>query len=120
MFGLAETDDAAFFAHRHSRVARVGHDTWIGHGAIIMPELTIGNGAVVGSGAVVTRDVEPWTIVVGVPAKAVRRRLDPETAAALEAIAWWDWSHEELKERLEDLSGDIGAFVRKYLGRVEP
>ena len=114
MFGLADTDDLEFFRYRASRMAFIGHDTWIGHGAIIMPEVRIGDGAVVGSGAVVTRDVEPYTIVVGVPAKLVRRRFSPEIVAQLQAIAWWDWGHQELKENLEYLSGSIEEFVERF------
>lgn len=116
MFGLAETDDEAFLAHRRSRRSYVGHDTWIGHGAIVMPEVRIGDGAVVGSGAVVTKDVAPYTIVVGVPARVVRRRFSEEIAAALVEIAWWDWDHDTLRERLADLSGNIEDFVRRYRG----
>jgi len=114
LFGFAETDDLEFFAKRQARLTHIGHDTWIGHGAIIMPEVKIGNGAVVGSGAVVTRDVEPYMIVVGVPAKVVRRRFSKQIEQELESIAWWDWTHAELKENLEWLSGDIQAFIRKF------
>lgn len=114
MYDLAEKNDEPFLAKRCSRIAYIGHDTWIGHGAIIMPEVRIGNGAVVGSGAVVTKDVDPYTIVVGVPARPIKRRFDPEIAAALEAIAWWDWEYETIKARLDDLSGDVYTFIAKY------
>jgi hypothetical protein len=114
MYDLAETDDEPFLAHRRSRTTYIGHDTWIGHGAIIMPEVRVGDGAVVGSGAVVTKDVAPYTIVVGVPAKFVRRRFSEEIAEKLAAIAWWDWDYQTMKARLADLSGDIGAFVDRY------
>jgi phosphonate metabolism protein (transferase hexapeptide repeat family) len=60
-------DDADFFARRASRLTEIGHDTWIGHGAIIKPEVTVGHGAVVAAGSVVTKDVAPYTIVAGVP-----------------------------------------------------
>lgn len=113
-YGFAETDDTAFFAARAARTLTVGHDTWIGHGAIVMPGLTIGNGAVVGAGSVVTKNVEPWTIVAGNPARVIRRRFTPEVAEAMERIRWWDWSHEELRERMGDFEGSIEAFVSKY------
>lgn len=107
--------DGDFFAHRKSRVARIGHDTWIGHGAVIRPEVTIGDGAVVASSAVVTKDVAPYTIVAGIPAKPMRARFAPEIAERLMALAWWDWSHETLRARLDDFrSLDIEVFLEKY------
>lgn len=114
MFGMDHKDDEEFFAKRAARKAYIGHDTWIGHGAIIMPEVKIGNGAVVGSGALVTKDVEPFTVVVGLPAKPIKRRFSEEIANKLEAISWWDWSYPMIKERVEDFSLPIEEFVSKY------
>lgn len=94
--------DAAFFAHRRSRRAVIGHDTWIGHGAVIRPEVTIGDGAVVAAGAVVTRDVAPYTIVAGVPAVKLRDRLPPAIAERIVALGWWNWDHARLRAGLED------------------
>ncbi len=94
LYGIADADDEAFFAWRASMVARVGHDTWIGHGAIIMPGVSVGDGAVVGSGAVVTKDVPPFAVVVGVPARKIKDRFQPELAAAMARIAWWDWPYD--------------------------
>ncbi|OQV65935.1 acetyltransferase [Serratia nematodiphila DZ0503SBS1] len=67
-YGLGE-DDAAFFDWRREHHVTVGHDVWIGHNAILMPGVSVGNGAVIGSAAVVTKDVEPYSIVAGVAAK---------------------------------------------------
>lgn len=107
--------DADFFAHRASRKAFVGHDTWIGHGAIIRPELTIGHGAVVGAGSVVTRDVPQFAIVAGVPAKIIRWRQPEETANRLIALAWWDWPHDILGRALPDFrSLSVSEFLEKY------
>jgi len=114
MYGFSETDDSVFFEERCSRKAVIGHDTWIGHGAIIMPEVTIGNGAIVGAGAVVTKDVPPYSIVTGIPATVVKYRFPEEIQEALEAIKWWHWSPETIKERLADFQQPIEVFVEKY------
>lgn len=110
-------DDAAWFAHRRSRRAQIGHDTWIGHDAQIKPEVRIGHGAVVASGAIVTRDVAPYTIVAGLPAKPIRARLPAALAERVIALAWWDWSHERLRGALEDFRAlSVEAFLEKYGG----
>ena len=109
--------DAGFFAHRQSRRATIGHDTWIGHAAMIKPEVTLGHGAVVASGAVVTKDVAPYTIVAGNPARKLRDRQPPEIAERLIALAWWDWSHEALRIALEDFRTlNAEAFLDRYRG----
>ncbi|MBI1415930.1 MAG: chloramphenicol acetyltransferase [Limimaricola sp.] len=108
-------DDADWFAHRRSRLARIGHDTWIGHGAMIKPEVSVGDGAIVGAGAVVTRDVAPYTIVAGNPAHKLRDRQPPEIAARLVALAWWDWDHDRLRAALPDFRAlDAAAFLSRY------
>lgn len=107
--------DADFFAHRHSRRAVIGHDTWIGHNAQVKPEVTIGHGAVVASGAVVTKDVAPYMIVAGIPAQPIRERFPAAIADRLMALAWWDWSHKALHDALMDFRQlDIEAFLEKY------
>ncbi len=108
-------DDADWFAHRASRRAEIGHDTWIGHAAIIKPEVTIGHGAVVASGAIVTKDVAPYSIVAGVTAEPVRHRFPADIAERMMALAWWDWDHARLRAALPDfrtLSAE--AFLEKY------
>jgi len=107
--------DEAFFAHRKSRTATIGHDTWIGAGAMIKPEVTLGHGAVVAAGAVVTKDVDPYTIVAGTPAKPLRLRQPREIADRLIALRWWDWSHEALRKALKDFRElHAEAFLDKY------
>ena len=107
--------DAAFFEHRRSRRASIGHDTWLGHATMIKPEVTIGHGAVVASGAVVTKDVAPYTIVAGTPAKVMRLRQPPEIAERLMDLAWWDWSHDAIRASLGDFrSLSAEAFLEKY------
>ncbi len=108
-------DDAEWFAHRAGRQASIGHDTWIGHAAIIKPEVTIGHGAVVASGAIVTKDVAPYTIVAGVTAQQIRRRFSEQVSERLLALAWWDWSHDRLRDVLPDFRAlHIEAFLEKY------
>lgn len=111
-YGFGE-DDKDFFQWRRDHHCTIGHDVWIGHGAIIMPGITIGTGAVIGSSAVVTKNVEPYMIVGGVPAKPIRPRFDDATASALLKIAWWEWDHETLKARFDDLL-DVPGFIAKY------
>jgi phosphonate metabolism protein (transferase hexapeptide repeat family) len=97
-----EAPDADFFAARAARRTVIGHDTWIGHGAVVKPEITVGNGAVIGSGSVVTKDVAPYTIVAGNPARVIRRRFPEDVGAAMDRLAWWDWDHETLRTALPD------------------
>jgi len=98
----------------------LGHDVWIGHGAIVLPGVTIGTGAVVGAGCVVTRDVEPYAIVAGTPARFVRWRFEPEIAHRLLQLAWWDWSHDQLADAVDDMARlDVVAFLDKHDGGIE-
>ena len=86
----------------------VGNDVWIGFEAVIMQGVKIGDGAIIGSRAVVTKDVEPYTIVGGVPAKPIRKRFGDETIKALLDLRWWDFPAEKIKENLPAIqAGDI-------------
>ena len=110
-------DDPDFFAARAARRTILGPDCWIGHGAIIKPEVTVGAGAIVASGAVVTKDVPPFTIVAGCPATPLRPRFDARTTDRLLALAWWDWDHARLRAALTDFrSLKAEAFLEKYQG----
>lgn len=110
-------DDAAFFAARATRRATIGHDTWLGHGAMVMPEVSVGHGAVVAAMAVVTRDVAPFAIVAGVPAREVRRRHSESVAARLIALGWWDWDHARLRAALADFRAlSVEAFLERHEG----
>ncbi len=84
-------DDADFFDWRRARPVVIGHDVWIGHGAIVLAGRRVGNGAVVGAGSVVTKDVPAYTIVAGNPARPLRHRFTEDIASRIEALAWWDW-----------------------------
>lgn len=110
-----EQDEAVFFAWRRSHPVTIGHDVWIGHGAIVLPGRTVGAGAVVAAGAVVTKDVAPYTIVAGNPARPLRPRFPVDIAEALQRLAWWDWSHERLREALPDFRAlPVEAFLAKH------
>jgi serine acetyltransferase len=81
----------------------------------VLPGRAIGDGAVIAAGAIVTKDVAPYTIVGGNPAKLLKRRFAPEIAARLSALAWWDWDHEKLRAALPDFRAlAIEAFLEKY------
>lgn len=109
------THDEDWFALRRSRQAIIGHDTWIGHGAQIRPEVSVGHGAVIAGGAIVTKDVPPYMIVAGIPAAPLRLRFDAEVADRMMSLAWWDWSHDRLRAALEDFRKlPAVAFLEKY------
>lgn len=76
----------------------IGNDVWIGHGVIIVGNVTIGNGAILAAGSVITKNVEPYTIVAGVPGKTVRKRFSDSVINEIEDLKWWDKSDEELEE----------------------
>lgn len=87
------------------------NDVWIGMEAVIMPGVTIGNGAIVGAKAVVTHDVPPYAIVAGNPAKVVKTRFDKRTTARLLSVAWWDWPVDKIGRNLNAIRGaDIQAL----------
>lgn len=75
----------------------IGNDVWIGYEAVIMAGVHIGNGAIIAARAVVTKDVPPYTIVGGVPARLIRKRFDEEVIRKLETLKWWDWSAEKIQ-----------------------
>ncbi len=83
----------------------VGNDVWIGYRAVIMAGVTIGDGAIVGACSVVTKDVPPYTIVGGNPAREIRRRFSEEEIARLLELRWWDWPIEQITERVQWLTG---------------
>lgn len=109
------TRDRDFFADRRGDRVIVGNDVWIGHAAILLPGVTVGDGAVIAAGAVVSRDVAPYTIVGGVPARPIRKRFEDSVAESLRRIAWWNWPDGLIFERLADFRSEaIKEFCERY------
>ena len=84
----------------------VGNDVWIGYGATIMPGVTIGDGAIIATKSVVTKDVEPYAIIGGNPAKEIRKRFSEDTIRKLLDLQWWDWPIEKITESVQGLTGN--------------
>lgn len=81
----------------------VGNDVWIGYEAVILSGVHIGNGAIIGARAVVTRDVPPYTVIGGVPAKEIKKRFDEETIQKLLQTEWWNWPNEKIRQFLPQI-----------------
>lgn len=81
----------------------IGNDVWIGYDAIIMPGVKIGDGAIIGTRALVTKDVLPYTIALGIPAKPIKKRYDDYTISKLLKIKWWDWSADKIKAKIKNI-----------------
>lgn len=100
-------------AHVSKKDTVIENDVWIGYDALIMPGITIGNGAIVGSRAVVTKDVEPYAIVVGNPARVIRKRFDDDTIDMLLQLQWWNWPIDKIRIHVLDImSGDKAKLAQ--------
>ena len=86
---------------------------WIGYNSLIMPGIKIGNGSIIASNSVVVKDVEPYSIVGGNPAKLIRKRFDNEIIDLLESIKWWDWPIEKITTNLEILTSNDVSKLRE-------
>jgi phosphonate metabolism protein (transferase hexapeptide repeat family) len=107
--------DKTFRDERKSTVVEIGHDVWIGHGAIIMPGIVIGHGAVIAAGAVVTKDVAPYAVVAGVPAKQIKWRFRKNIRTRIIKLAWWEWPHDKLAGVVDDMRAlKAEEFLKKY------
>ena len=98
-FGIAEEDVPM---RRSAEVVEIGNDVWIGCHAVVLSGVKIGDGAVIGAGAVVTHDVAPYAVVAGVPARCLRSRFPDELISRLLELRWWDWPDEKLKRELDE------------------
>ena len=79
----------------------IENDVWIGYGAILLSGITIGNGSVIGAGAVVTKSVEPYSIIIGNPGKLIRKRFNDETIKVLNSSKWWDWKINKINKNIK-------------------
>ena len=109
-------DDGEFFAWRDEFPVHVGPDVWMGTASVVLPGNTIGAGAVIAAGAVVTKDVPPYAVAAGCPARTVRFRFPEAVREGLLELAWWNWPHERIGAALEDFrSLSVEDFLEKHL-----
>ncbi|MEX2393019.1 MAG: CatB-related O-acetyltransferase [Actinomycetota bacterium] len=102
-------------------VVNIGNDVWIGRGACILSGVTIGNGAVIGAHAVVARDVRSYAVVVGNPAREIRRRFSDDQIRALEEIAWWDWPDAKIVDEVARLSSShVDVLIEHFSTARQP
>lgn len=94
--------------------ATIGNDVWLGRNVIVTNSANIGNGVIAAAGAIITKDVPDYAIVAGVPARIIKYRYTPEQIEALNEIAWWNWSDDEIRERFDDFYLPIEKFIKKY------
>lgn len=92
---------------------KIGHDVWIGYQATIMAGVQIGNGSIIAAQSVVTKDVPPYSIIGGNPAKVIRPRFSKEQIERVEAAQWWDWEIEKISAHIQDLTGNDFSFLQK-------
>lgn len=109
-WGLDRKDVATSWDNKGDII--IGNDVWIGYEAVMLAGVTIGDGAIIGTRAVVTKDVPPYTIVGGVPAKPIRKRFSEKTVSALLEIKWWDWPKEKIAQ-------NIGAIQSGHIVRLK-
>ena len=94
---------------------KVGHDVWIGKRAIILPNVSIGSGAIVGAGSVVTKDVPPYAVAAGNPARIIRYRFSTDQIEQLLSIQWWDWTDQKIIDEQASFFSPIDDFIQRHL-----
>jgi acetyltransferase-like isoleucine patch superfamily enzyme len=99
---------------RNLKRIHIGNDVWLGKNVLITNAANIGNGVIAGAGAVITKSVPDYAVIVGVPARIIKYRYAPKQIDALNRIAWWEWSDDEIRERFEDFYLPIEEFIAKY------
>lgn len=124
---LASREDSVHIAGKDYRVSAItqtlrpeksgiciGNDVWIGINATILPGVKIGNGVTILAGAVVSTDIPDYAIAGGVPAKVIQMKHEPETIAAMNRLAWWNWPESKIKAHLDDFYLPIATFIQKH------
>lgn len=110
-WGLQKSDVASAWDNKGDII--IGNDVWIGYDAIIMAGVTIGDGAIIGTRAVVTKDVEPYSIVGGIPAKEIRKRFAPDIMTRLQKLQWWNWESEKIQSIIQYIqNGNIEVLEK--------
>jgi acetyltransferase-like isoleucine patch superfamily enzyme len=97
----------------------IGNDVWLGLGAIVLSGITVGDGAVIGAGAVVKKSVPPYAVAVGNPAAVIRYRFDSETRQRLLDLEWWNWTDEQILARADWFMADVASFLTE-MERTRP
>jgi phosphonate metabolism protein (transferase hexapeptide repeat family) len=108
-----ESDDPDVKSMREDTITTIGNDVWIGQAVLILPNVKVGDGAIIGAHAVVTKDVEPYSVVVGNPARVQRYRFSPEVIKKMLSIKWWEWDQSKIKSAISDFN-HTDNFVAKY------
>lgn len=92
----------------------IGNDVWLGVNSVIFPGVTVGDGAIIGAGAIVSHDVPPYAVVVGVPARILRYRYGQQQIKQLLKIAWWKWPEQKIYENMDYFFGDVDTFIQRF------
>lgn len=108
---LSYATDESVIEHKP---VQIGNDVWVGSRAVVLAGVTVGDGAVIAAGAVVTKDVEPYAVVGGVPAKCIKMRFSAEQVKQLQDLSWWNWPDEKLRER-----GDTFLSADAFFSRLD-
>ncbi len=117
-FGLVMSKESANWPYKGDTI--IGNDVWLGNSVTIMPGIKIGNGAIIGTNSLVTKDVEPYSIVGGNPAKLIRNRFDEEIIEFLQKLAWWDWPVAKISENLEAITKGNLPHLKKIFSEKLP
>lgn len=109
----------SYYLPEKRNFVRIGNDVCIGANTIILPGVTVGDGAIIGAGAVVTNDVPPYAIVGGVPAKVLKYRYSAEKIRKLLRIAWWNWDEQKIFDNMDYFYGKVDDFIARFYNETE-
>lgn len=110
-----EKTEQSCHVSKNGGITRIGNDVWIGDNSIILGGVTVGDGAVIAAGSVVTKDVPDYAIVGGAPAKLIRYRFDGDKISKLKKIAWWNWSEQDVALNKNKIANDVDKFIDEFL-----